>query len=38
MGVFEEVKVAGCDVGFFLGGYLVEVDLVGVDLIEDLWG
>jgi hypothetical protein len=38
MRVFEEVKVAGCDVSFFLGGYLVEVDLVRVDLIEDLRG
>jgi hypothetical protein len=37
-GVFEEVEVAGCDAGFFLGGHLVEVDLVGVDLIEDLRG
>ena len=38
MRVFEEVEVAGCDGGFFLRGHLVEVDLVGADLIEDLRG
>jgi hypothetical protein len=36
--VLEEVEVAGCDAGFFLRGDLVEVDLVGVDLIQDLRG
>jgi hypothetical protein len=38
MRVFEEVEVAGCDASFFFGVHLVEVDLVGVDLIEDLRG